>query len=279
MQDGYAYCERLVRAADKDRYLTSLFAPAPRRPHLFALYAFNAEVAAVRERIAEPMAGEVRLQWWRDALAGRAAGDIAGNPVAAALTDTITRCGLPLGRLEGLIEARAFDLYNDPMPASDAFRGYLRATAASLFELAGTILGGDRASIARATEPAGLAYGIAGLLRAFPLHASRGQIFLPADLLDRSGALIEDIVTGRATPAVLAALAELRAEARTELDEARAHIADLPAAARPAFLPLALVEGYLKAMDRPGYDPFKTPVEVAQWRRQWTVWRAARRGR
>ena len=279
MQDAYAYCERLVRAADKDRYLASLFAPAPRRPHLFALYAFNAEVAAVRERSTEPMAGEVRLQWWRDALAGNAAGGIEGNPVSAALIDTIARYGLPHERLEGLIEARAFDLYDDPMPASDAFRGYLRATVASLFELAAMVLGGDRAAIARAAEPAGLAYGITGLLRAFPRHASRGQIFLPGDLLDHSSVQVEDIVAGRTTPAILAALAELRANARAKLDEARRCMADLPAAARPAFLPLALVESYLKTMDRPGHDPFQTPVEVPQWRRQWTLWRAARRNR
>jgi len=278
MQDAYAHCERLVRAADMDRYLASLFAPAPRRPHLFALYAFNAEVAAVRERIAEPMAGEVRLQWWRDALAGRAAGGVDGNPVSAALIDTIARCSLPRERLEGLIEARAFDLYNDAMPTGDAFRGYLRATAASLFELAGMILGGERAAIAQAAAPAGLAYGITGLLRVFPLHASRGQILLPGDLLSRSGAQVEDIVAGRSTPALFAALGELRADARAKLDAARTRIADLPAAARPALLPLALVEGYLKAMDRPDYDPFKTPVEIPQWRRQWALWRAARRG-
>ena len=278
MQDAYAYCERLVRAADKDRYLACLFAPAPRRRHLFALYAFNAEVVAVRERTAEPMAGEVRLQWWRDALAGSAAGGTEGNPVSAALTDTIARYGLARESLEDLIEARAFDLYNDPMPTSDVFRGYLRATAASLFELAAMVLGGDRAAISRAAEPAGLAYGIAGLLRAFPLHASRGQIFLPRDLLDRSGVHAEDIAAGRTTPAVLAALAELRADARTKLDEVRRCMADLPAAARPAFLPLALVDGYLSAMDRPDHDPFKNPIEVPQWRRQWALWRAARKG-
>ena len=48
-------------------------------------------------------------------------------------------------------------------------------------------------------------------------------------------------------------------------------------AAMPAFLPVALVPGYLAAMERPGYDPFKTAVEVPQWRRQWVLWRAARR--
>ena len=42
-------------------------------------------------------------------------------------------------------------------------------------------------------------------------------------------------------------------------------------------LPVALVPGYLSVMERPGYDPFRSAVEVSQWRRQWVLWRAARR--
>ena len=66
----------LVREGDRDRYLAMLFAPADTRPHLFALYAFNLEIALVRERITEPAAGEIRFQWWREVLEGpRRAGD------------------------------------------------------------------------------------------------------------------------------------------------------------------------------------------------------------
>ena len=50
MADHFVHCEQTVREADKDRYLATLFAPANRRGPLFALYAFNTEVASVRER-------------------------------------------------------------------------------------------------------------------------------------------------------------------------------------------------------------------------------------
>ena len=46
---AYAHCEALVRASDKDRFVASLFAPTGTRPHLFALYAFNLEIARVGE--------------------------------------------------------------------------------------------------------------------------------------------------------------------------------------------------------------------------------------
>src|SRR5260370_501456 len=115
MQDEFAHCEALVSAADKDRFLAALFAPAEHRGALYALYAFNSEIARVRESIREPLAGEIRLQWWNDAIAGRAAGDAQSNPVAAALLAAVARYRLPTELLTSLIAARRFDLYNDPM--------------------------------------------------------------------------------------------------------------------------------------------------------------------
>ncbi|MEA3021998.1 MAG: 15-cis-phytoene synthase, partial [Alphaproteobacteria bacterium] len=115
MQDAYDHCEALVREADKDRFLASLFAPANRRRHLFALYGFNVEIARVGQVAHEPLAGENRQQWWRDALSGVAPGEAAANPVAAALLDTIARCGLPAAPLDALIDARTRDLYDDPI--------------------------------------------------------------------------------------------------------------------------------------------------------------------
>lgn len=272
MDDPYAHCAALVREADKDRYLAALFIPALARPHVLALYAFNVEIGSVRERTDNPMAGEVRLQWWRDALTGSAAGGSAGHPIASALLDTIARCDLPVGDFERMIEARAFDLYDDPMPSSEVFEAYVRATASPLFAITGRILAGEDVALAAAADRAGLAYGITGLLRAFPLHASRGQIYLPTDLLDQNSAL-----RGQSTAGVLKALAELRRAARGHLAEARRLLPAVPPQAAPAFLPLALADAYLERMERRGYEPFQTPVEIAQWRRQWILWRAARR--
>jgi len=90
MQDNFAHCENLLREGDKDRFLATLFAPADKRGPLFALYAFNHEVARVRETVREPLAGEVRLQWWRDAVAS-GGGEARAHPVAAALIDSIER--------------------------------------------------------------------------------------------------------------------------------------------------------------------------------------------
>ena len=81
MTEHADYCESLVRDADKDRFLATLFASAEARPDLFALYAFDQETAAVAHRVREPMAGEIRLQWWHDAITGKTPAD--GHPVPA----------------------------------------------------------------------------------------------------------------------------------------------------------------------------------------------------
>ncbi len=109
----YAYCEGLLRREDKDRWLASLFVPRERRRHIHALYAFSFEAARVGEIVSEPLLGEIRFQWWRDALEGAA--DAKANPVAAALLDTIARFDLPQAPIRELIVARTADLYGDPM--------------------------------------------------------------------------------------------------------------------------------------------------------------------
>src|SRR5271168_2817180 len=115
MQDAFAYCAELVRAADRDRFLATLFAPAQHRDAIHALYAFNIEIARVREVSREPLPGEIRLQWWSEVLRGERSGEAAANPVAAALTDTLQRYELLTEPLAELVEAHRFDLYDEPM--------------------------------------------------------------------------------------------------------------------------------------------------------------------
>jgi phytoene synthase len=275
--DAFVHCESLVRTADKDRFLACLFAPADRRRGLLALYAFNVEIAAIRERAGEPLAGEVRLQWWRDVLEGDRNEEARAHPVAAALIDTLARHSLPIADLVDLIEARAFDLYNDPMPTVAGLEAYARRTSSALMALAARVLG-DPETVKEAVTPAGIAYAMAGLLRAFAFHASRGQLFVPLEILVRHAVAPQDVLAGRASSGLAAALAEMRGLVHRHLAAGRAPVAAAPAAIIPALLPVALVPGYLARMVRADYDPFHTVVDVPQWRRQWVLWRAARRG-
>src|SRR5215468_4587013 len=140
MQAAYAHCEAVVRAADKDRFLAALFAPVGLRRHLYALYAFNSEIARVRDAAREVLPGEIRLQWWRDALAGQARGEVNANPIAAALLDTVAQCALPVEPLLGLIDAHGFDLYDEPMATFADLDAYGLETEGAVMTLGARIL-------------------------------------------------------------------------------------------------------------------------------------------
>ena len=274
-----AHCRALLRDADPDRYHATLLAPAGAQPALFSLYAFSAEIARVRDAVSAPMPGEIRLQWWRDAVEGLARGDVAGHPVASALLDTIERFQLPAQAFVDLIDARVFDLYDDPMPKLSDLEGYLGETSSALFRLASLILAGGRdPGGAEAAGHAGIAYGLTSLLRALPWHARRGQLYLPMDVLSRHGVTRDDIVLGRGGPGVVSALAELRSVARIHLGRVRALRETTLPEIRPAFLPLALVPGDLAGLDRSAAEPLAVPPPPAAWRRIARLWWASQRG-
>jgi phytoene synthase len=278
MADSFEHCEAQVRAGDKDRFLATLFAPQKCRRALYALYAFNLEVTRTRELAREPMPGEIRLQWWRDALGGAGRGEVDAHPVAAALRDVVVRYRLPPRMLVELIDARSFDLYDEPMASLSYLERYAAQTSSALIELAARILGDGRdLGTSDLSRHAGIAYAIAGLLRALPIHAGRGQLYLPADLMQRYGAQSIDVFAGRATTELRAVLAELRLVARHQLGAARGLLNDMAPQVAPALLPVALVRPALGRMERRNYQPF-SPSEVPQWRRQWALWRAARSG-
>ena len=142
--DNFEHCAALVREADRDRYLATLFAPAAQRDALYALYAFNVEIARVRDLAREPMPGEIRLQWWREALAGERAGEAAAHPVAAALRETLARHGFVATPLLELIDAHSFDLYDEPMPSVADLELYAIRTQSPLFAMAAGILEAGR---------------------------------------------------------------------------------------------------------------------------------------
>lgn len=273
MQDAFAYCAELVRGTNRDRYLATLFAPAARRDALCALYAFDIEIRRVRDVAREPLPGEIRLQWWTEVLSGERREEASANPVAAALRATIAQHGLEAARLLDLIEAHRFDLYDEPMASVADLEQYARQTSSASFALAAQILSGEGAAVGLAAEPAGIADTVEQLMVAFPLHAARGQLYVPSEILNRHGVTPHQIFTGQSTPALNAALGELSDLARQKLTAAGEHIAALPGAALPAFLPLAPLRAALDRLERG--DAF-TPAELSAWRRQWLIWRASR---
>jgi phytoene synthase len=269
------FCADLVRSHDFARYASTLFVPAGPRRALLAIYAFNVEVSRVREMVSQPLPGEIRLQWWTDMLAGQGHGGVEGNPVAAELNLAIRTCGLPVEPLSRLVDEHQFDLYNDPMPTMAALEGYVQDTTSALFSLGARVAGSQSPDIEHLARHAGLAQGIAQLIAALPLDASRRQLFVPLQLLESHGSGMEEAFAGKATPKLRAALDQLIGEARGHLDTAVTLLPGVPPKVRPMFLPLAGVARDLKRMARADTDLF-VPQVTSRLRTLWTLWRASK---
>jgi 15-cis-phytoene synthase len=273
--DPAGFCANLVRTRDFARYASTLFVPADQRRALFALYAFNTEISRVREQVTQPLAGEVRMQWWTDMLTGAGHGGVEGNPVAAELLLAIRNFHLPVEPLTRLIEEHQFDLYNDPMPSMAALEGYINDTAAALFMLGAAIAARPSPEIEHLARHAGLAQGFSQVIANLPLDASRRQLFVPLQVLQQHGSGIEEVFAGKQTPKVRAAIDQVLDDARTHLDTAFELLAGVPPEVRPIFLPLALVRRDLVRMSRADADPFVLRV-TSRFSNLWTLWRASR---
>ncbi|MBX3598631.1 MAG: phytoene/squalene synthase family protein [Rhizobiaceae bacterium] len=268
-----------MRRADNDRYLSVLYAPQQCRAALFALYGFNAEIASVRDRAREPLPGEMRVQWWRDIIGNESTGEHSGYPLAEALLQAIRRHNLPRHAFENYLDARIFDLYDDPMPSRTDLEGYCGETASVLIQLASLILDAEAATpYAELAGHAGCAQAITGLLRLMPIHRSRGQCYIPAEILAASGASAETFLAGEDNAALARITSAMVALAREHLAIFSRGASSLPKSLLPAYLPLALVPSYLNAIDRMGQNAASETAEIAAWKRHWLLFRAASRG-
>jgi len=267
--------EATVRKVDYNRYLAAVFAPARSREDLFALYAFNYEVAKTAETVREPIAGHIRLQWWREAIEESYAGCVRAHPVAVSLERLITRNRLPRSLFDEIIDARESDIEEAPFADMASLESYSDTTSGNLMRIAARLLGAGE-SLDDAARNAGIAYALTGLLRALPYHAARRHSDLPLDLLRRLDLSPEEVFSGEAAGKMSAIIEALAQQALARLGSARR---DVPRRFLPALLPATLVPGYLHIMTRPGFDPYRHAAEMAVHRRQIAMVRAILRGR
>lgn len=263
-------CGRLVRAYDRDRYWSALLAPADRREALFALYAFNFEIARVQEVVSEPLLGEMRLEWWREALEGICAGRPRRHEVVEPLAEAIDRHALPRAPFDALIDARRRDLDDGGFATLDALRDYAGATTVPLIHLALRCLDAADPPALDAAAGIGPAYGLAGLLRAVPFHARRGRVLLPGDLLTDAGLTPQDVIEGRSRDRLAGVVGQVAGHAGGLLRPLR-----VARRARPALVGAVQTRRSLDRLARCGHDVFDPrlgapqpldPLRLVLWR-------------
>jgi len=265
-------CAELVRRGDPDRWATARLA-GPMAGRLMALYAFNLEVARIPSAVSEPMLGEIRLQWWRDATAEIFDGaEPRRHEVVAPLAETIRAADLPREPFEALLDARSYDLAGPAIADRALFDAYLDGTAGRLMELAALALGADEAE-RRAARLYGKASGAGALIRALPALYARGGDPIPTEAAPDRNALAE----GRTPETVRAALREIATDALGWMAEARRTRVREPV--RPALLAGWRGEAALRTAARPGFELHRDLAEPSEFRRRWGLLRRVWSGR
>lgn len=260
-RDSFAGHGHLTRAleelkrADRDRFLCALAAPSGLRPDLVTLYAFNAELAGIADKVSEPMLGLIRLQWWRDALQDIAAGRGHRHHLVQDLAGIVTRRGLKIDHLNSLIDARGRDV-EAAQPADLAeLESYAEATAGRLCELALEIcVAAPNGEWRKTARMAGTAYGLVGIVRATPYLARHRRIMLPATEMADAGLspdLMLELKPGAAIRPVVQNVAQRAADLLAAARKGR-----LPRSAVAALFPGRLAAAQLERLRRHGYDPF-----------------------
>lgn len=176
------YCGELVQKHDPDRFLQTMFMPAGVREDLWALFAFNHEIAKTREVVSDSTLGLIRLQWWRDAIKGiYEDGVYQDHEVIKPLAAAIKKHTLPREHFDQLAYAREFDL-EDVSPGNvEGLLNYADFTTQSLFKLALIISGADPDQ--HVVQPVAINYALAGVLRATASFARQHRFYLPEDLM------------------------------------------------------------------------------------------------
>lgn len=247
-----------ARETAPDAYASALLAPYGSREDLIVLAAFVGDVDRIVASVSDPALAEIRLQWWRDAISGSRQGTLTGSPVADALAGVIGRRSLPVLLFEQHLEARADDLYADPVAGEAELLSYLEAADAAPLRLAARC-------IPRA-DPEALLYAAAGeaagrvrLLITQARWQARGRRPFPGAPENCAALVAAEL------PAAHRALAAARAAWRSASE-----------ADRRACLSLGTLPAYLAALQRPGHDPARFIAEISPLSRLWRVWVARR---
>jgi 15-cis-phytoene synthase len=251
-----------LKELDQTAYLACLFVPEQKREAFAAVHGYAAELKRITLLVSEPLPGEIRLQWWRDVVSGEQAGDGISHPVASALLAAIADCRLPVAALNAMSEARIFDLYHDPMQDIAALESYLGEIQAALIQLCCLVL--DPLAAAKAAEAAGhagMAIGIANILRRLVSTTVRRQIYIPADILSAIGCNASDIFNGD-MGARRNAIAAIVALGRDHLKLFQQRGSSLPQTLRPAFLGVTLCEPVFRKAEKLGALAFETEITL-----------------
>lgn len=271
------YCLDVLRAADRDRYISVLFAPKKKRRALAALYAFNVEIARIRETVHDPVIGEIRLRWWYDSIVSGRIQDSKNNPILSDLFTAMELFNLPEAAFLRYCNAQILDLYHNPIATLHDLEDYCSKTASIILQLSCQILDPDTAKdFTDIYKYGGISQGLSGVLRLLSFMQSRYQYYLPADMLKTVGVNREELesnhVSDKQKRHIIEVMVVLSQDYYTKFYE---HYTSIPKTLKPAFLPLTIIPASLQKAVQLGAMVFQESPTLSLLHRYWLITRAA----
>lgn len=250
----------IAREKDPDRFLLAMLSPQEAREDIFSLIAFNHEIAKTRDTVSEGMLGQIRLQWWREAIEECFEGQPRRHEVVMPLSVAIQRKDLPKDLMLALIDAREQDLDETIFVGEEDLHSYAETTGGIITELMVRSLIKDDEASNKAARHVGTAWALVGLMRALPFQLRQRRVFLPNSLQNKHGLSDKDLFKGQSTEGIRAAVQDICSMAEKELSAARSLRRQCRKEAFPVLQQATLCNSYLGQLNKAGYDPFSVKL-------------------
>lgn len=174
----------------------------------------------------------------------------------------------------------------------ESMTAHAESTASTFLYLLLALLNLPSATLSHAASHLGVAQSFTTLLRAFPFHASKGTMVIPAEITASHGVNQQEVLTkGQSSKALEDAVFEFATIANDNLLTARSMFGDtgVPPEAMPVFasavsrtvcggecadcvqIPVAYILGRLEEVN---FDVYDSRLQVRDWKLAWRVWRS-----
>lgn len=269
-QNSLGYCVNLVKTRDYENYLASLLLPAGLHQPAFAIRAFNAEVASVKDSVSDRTIGLMRMQFWKNTIEDICQSSKAppAHPVAQELDRAYKKFQFSKDLLLNLISSRERFLSNNPFQSLDEVDSYARDAFSSINFILLTCLNAENSPTSQtgharhALNQLGMAQGVITLLRAVPYNAQQRQVLLPTDLMMSQGVSVESVVRKGDSEGLRLVIEATAARAQEHLDNTRFRMKFLSKEEKLLLLPAVGIDAYLAALHKADCNVFDSKLTV-----------------
>jgi len=268
-----------VRRHDYENYLSNLLLPSGSRDAMFAVRAFNTEVAQIQDVTTDSRIGLMRIHFWKESLEKIYQGVPPHSPIAFELAKAVSKCNLTRRWLNRIIEGREEQILSDnSFPSVLAVEQRSEKTHSSVLLLAVESLGVANVHADHAASHIGKAHGFVTLVRAVPFHSSRNRVYLPTELMIKHHVSQEDVLRRCTEQKMKDLIFDLASEAHKHLQTASSFKKDIPKQAMVAFLPTVSINAYLKAIQRVDFNVFDSQLHQRNNWLPFSLWRQKQKG-